>query len=386
MINEFLYKQFEEIAISKINRFKISKKDLKELKKTFNNKIVLISGAAGSIGSQFSKDILNHNLKIKKIIFFDKDENMLTELNRDLLLLKNFKKSKSKFVCSDLNSIDITDILLKEKVEIYLNFAAIKHVRSEENIQSIKYMFKTNSINFIPKQLINLKKIFSISTDKSVNPSSILGLSKDLMEMNLSKFKKNNIFVSSVRFANVAFSNGSILKYVVDRVIRKKNFGVPKNIKRFFITHREASSLCFKSLLKRNNRKIVIPNPEILSKDYLITDIVEKIVKKLGFKPKFNKKSKFTNNYKGKTCNILLTSLSEGQKSFEEFVSKKEKILVDIDKSICKIDLPKYNMKIKNIFKKILNFHNVNKLKKYLSKEFKEYKPPKKYAKISQTI
>ena len=83
-------------------------------------------------------------------------------------------------------------------------------------------MIKTNSINFIPKQLINLKKIFSISTDKSVNPSSILGLSKDLMEMNLSKFKKNNIFVSSVRFANVAFSNGSILKYVVDRVIRKK--------------------------------------------------------------------------------------------------------------------------------------------------------------------
>ena len=115
---------------------------------------------------------------------------MLTELNRDLLLLKNFKKSKSKFVCSDLNSIDITDILLKEKVEFYLNFAAIKHVRSEENIQSIKYMFKTNSINFIPKQLINLKKIFSISTDKSVNPSSILGVSKDLMEMNLSKFKK----------------------------------------------------------------------------------------------------------------------------------------------------------------------------------------------------
>ena len=222
MINEFLYKQFEEIAISKINRFKISKKDLKELKKTFNNKIVLISGAAGSIGSQFSKDIFNHNLKIKKIIFFDKDENMLTELNRDLLLFKNFKKSKSKFVCSDLNSIDITDILLKEKVETYLNFAAIKHVRSEENIQSIKYMIKTNSINFIPKQLINLKKIFSISTDKSVNPSSILGVSKDLMEMNLSKFKKNNIFVSSVRFANVAFSNGSILKYVVDRYKKKK--------------------------------------------------------------------------------------------------------------------------------------------------------------------
>ena len=129
------------------------------------------------------------NFKIKKIIFLDKDENMLTELNRELLLFKNFRKINREFVCSDLNSMDISDILLKDKVQFYLNFAAIKHVRSEENIQSIKYMFKTNSINFVPRKLMNLKKIFSISTDKTVNPSSILGVSKYLMEMNLSKYK-----------------------------------------------------------------------------------------------------------------------------------------------------------------------------------------------------
>jgi FlaA1/EpsC-like NDP-sugar epimerase len=227
MINENLYKHFETKTISKINRFEINKKDLNELKKSFQNKIVLISGAAGSIGSQFSKDIFKYNFKIKKIIFLDKDENMLTELNRELLLIKNFRKSNKEFICSDLNSVSISDILLKDKVQFYLNFAAIKHVRSEENIQSIKYMFKTNSINFMPKKFKNLKKIFSISTDKTVNPSSILGVSKYLMEMNLSKYKKKNIFVSSVRFANVAFSNGSILKYVVDRIIQKKEFGVP---------------------------------------------------------------------------------------------------------------------------------------------------------------
>ena len=386
MINENLYKPFEKNTITKVNRFKISKKDLDELKKSFKNKIILISGAAGSIGSQFSKDIFNYNLRIKKIIFFDKDENMLTELNRDLLLLKNFRKTKREFVCSDLNSIDITDILLKEKVEFYLNFAAIKHVRSEENIQSIKYMFKTNSINFIPRKFKGLKKIFSISTDKSVNPSSILGVSKDLMEMHLSKFKNNNTFVSSVRFANVAFSNGSILKYVVDRLIKKKKFGVPENIKRFFITHKEASNLCFKSLLKRNNKKIVIPNPKNLNKDYLLTNVVERIVKKFNFKPKFYKKIKKIDNYKGKTCYILLTSISDGQKSFEEFVSKKEIIFIDEDKSICKVDLPNYHNKLKFILDKILNFNNINKLKKYLSKEFKDYEPPKKYAKISRTI
>ena len=223
MINENLYKHLETETISKVNRFEISKKDLNELKKSFQNKIILISGAAGSIGSQFSKDIFKYNFKIKKIIFLDKDENMLTELNRELLLLKNFRKVNKEFICSDLNSMDINDILLKDKVQFYLNFAAIKHVRSEENIQSIKYMFKTNSIKFMPKKLKNLKKIFSISTDKTVNPSSILGVSKYLMEMNLSKYKNKDIFVSSVRFANVAFSNGSILKYVVDRLIQKKN-------------------------------------------------------------------------------------------------------------------------------------------------------------------
>ena len=196
----------------------------------FKNKIILVSGAAGSIGSQFSKDIFNYNLKIKKIIFLDKDENMLTELNRELLLNKNFKKANREFICSDINSIDISNLLIIKKVNFYLNFAAIKHVRSEENIQSLKYMFKTNSINFAPKKFVNLKKIFSISTDKTVNSSSILGVSKSLMEMKLSEYKKKNIFVSSVRFANVAFSNCIILKYIFDRLMPKKEFGVQRSI------------------------------------------------------------------------------------------------------------------------------------------------------------
>tara|TARA_B100000242_G_C43047064_1_gene488831 strand:+ start:1277 stop:2437 length:1161 start_codon:yes stop_codon:yes gene_type:complete len=386
MINENLYKNFEKETISKVDRFKISKKDLRDLKKSFKNKIVLISGAAGSIGSQFSKDIFKYDFKLKKIIFLDKDENMLTELNRELLLFKNFKKINREFVCTDLNSIDITDILSRDKVQFYLNFAAVKHVRSEENIQSIKYMFKTNSINFIPKKLSNLKKIFSISTDKTVNPSSILGVSKYLMEVNLSKYKNKNIFVSSVRFANVAFSNGSILKYVVDRLMQKRKFGVPENIKRFFITHTEASSLCFKSMLKRNNRKIIIPNSKILNKDYLLTELVKKITRKLKLKPKFYKKGKFTNNYKNKICYISLTSISDGQKSSEEFFSNKENISKDRDGSICKVDLPTYNNKVNFILNRILNSNNVDKLKKYLSKEFKNYQPPKKYIKVSRTI
>ena len=185
-------------------------------------------------------------------------------------------------------------------------------------------MFKTNSISFIPKKLVNLKKIFSISTDKTVNSSSMLGISKYLMEMNLGKYKMKNISASSVRFSNVAFSNGSILKYVIDKLLQKKDFGVPENIRRFFITHSEASNLCFKSLLKRNNKKIVIPNSKILNKDFLLTELAEKIVKKYNLKPKFYKKRNIKNNYRNKICYIMLTSISDGQKSFEEFFQKRK--------------------------------------------------------------
>ena len=109
------------------------------------------------------------------------------------------------------------------------------------------------------------------------------------METNLSKFKKKNkIFVSSVRFANVSFSNGSILKYIVDRVIYKKPFGIPENIKRFFITHKEASALCFKAILNNSNGKVVLPNYKILKKDYLISELAAKIARYFSYKENKN--------------------------------------------------------------------------------------------------
>lgn len=385
MINEHLYKNFEKKIISQNNRFKISQKDIFELKESFKNKVVLISGAAGSIGSEFTKDLIKFNFKIKKIILLDKDENMLTEINRELLLYKNFNKKIIKFVCADINSIDIQDILTKEKVQFYINFAAIKHVRSEENIYSIKYMFKTNSINFLPKKRGKLEKFFSISTDKTVNPSSILGVSKNLMEQNLSRYSKNILFVSSVRFANVSFSNGSILKYIVDRLNQKKSFGVPENIKRFFITHSEASSLCYKSLLKRNNNKILIPSPQILRKDLLITNLAEKIVKKYKLIPKFYKKKKSA-TYIRNFCYILLTAISDGQKSYEELYSDSETLQYDIDNTVCKVDLPVYSKKIQFLLNKIIKSNDIQSLKILITKTFKNYQSPKKYIKISKTI
>ena len=387
MIDEFLYKPLEDKTISKIQRFKINNKDLRELRLSFRNKTILISGAAGSIGSQFSKDIWNYKLKPKKIIFLDKDENLLAELNRNLLLLNNFKKIKTEFVCLDLTSMDLDDFLSTKKIQFYLNFAALKHVRSEESIESIKYMFKTNSISFIPKKNNNLEKIFSISTDKTVNPSSILGISKNLMEMNLERFSKRKIFSSSARFSNVAYSNGSILKYIADRIVQRKKFGIPSGVRRFFITHGEASNLCLKSLLKRNNKKIIIPSPIVLNQDYLISDLANKIIREFNFTPKFYKKGNIKKNYKNKICYVLLTPLSDGQKPYEELISDEEYIYEDADDdSICKVDLPGYDKGTSKLLNKIIKSKSINKLKIFLMKKFKNYNPPKKFINISKTI
>ena len=96
------------------------------------------------------------------------------------------KVTRIEFICNDLNLLDIQKFIKQKKINHYLNFAAIKHVRSEENLISAKYMLQTNSFNFIPKNLDkikDLKTFFSISTDKAVNPSSLLGISKRIMEL-----------------------------------------------------------------------------------------------------------------------------------------------------------------------------------------------------------
>lgn len=387
MINYDLYHPIESKVISNKNRFALKKKDLTELKKDFFNSSILVTGGAGSIGSQFCKDILKFNFKALFII--DKDENQLTELNRELILLCDKKKlNKIRYICADLLVFNIDDFIKNHLITHYLNFAAIKHVRTEEELDSIKYMFLTNTNNFLPKKSYKLKKLFSISTDKTVNPRSLLGISKHLMESNLRKFKnENKIFVSSVRFANVSFSNGSILKYIVDRIIYKKPFGVPKNIKRFFITHKEASTLCFKAILKNSDGQVVLPNYKVLEKDYLISDVAAKIVRYFSYKEKFVNNLSTKKVVKNKYYRVQLTSSNiHGQKLFEEFYSGFEKLKLDKrDKSIFRVNLPN-QPNVRRITKKILEFRNYVKLQKYLCTQFKNFKPSKNVIKVSKII
>ena len=251
------YQVFERKIISKVDRFRLNTIEKSEISSDLNNSSILVLGAAGSIGSVFTKRISNY--KFKKLILLDKNENDLTELNRDLILEFGLNKiKKMRFICSDITVFNINNMIKQNSITHLLNFSALKHVRSEEEIDSVKYMLLTNSdsfFNFKRNEKSSLRKIFSVSTDKSVYPSSILGISKFLMEQKLAKIKllKKKVFVSTARFANVSFSNGSILKNIIDKIKKKKTFGIPNKIKRYYITHEEACSLCFKALLSKNN-------------------------------------------------------------------------------------------------------------------------------------
>ena len=385
------YQFFEKKIISEIDRFKLNTNEENEIFNDFNDSSILILGAAGSIGNVFTKKISNY--KFKKLILLDKNENDLTELNRDLILELTLDKIKKiRFICSDITISNINNIIKKNSVTHLLNFSALKHVRSEEEIYSLKYMLSTNSdrfFNFKRNEKNSLKKIFSVSTDKSVNPSSILGISKFLMEQKLAEIKlfKKKIFVSTTRFANVSFSNGSILKNIIDKIRKKKTFGIPNKIKRYYITHEEACSLCLKALLKKNDGCIIIPSQDILKKQKTIKKLCEEIFRLMKIKVKFFRKE--TKNIKpnNKLYPVSISDgVNHGQKIKEKLFYEDEKILNDNeDKSIMKIRL-QYKINYKKVLRLMYKSDSLKNLKKIIKKNIKSYKPVHSPKKISQTM
>jgi FlaA1/EpsC-like NDP-sugar epimerase len=326
MTNMGDYKFYENKLISKIDRFKLQNQEINELKKNFRDSNILLIGAAGSIGKELVKKIVEFNFA--KFYLVDKNENELVELNRFLLYNKKLIK-KIEYICSDFYSLNLSNFLKQHKISHLLNLAAVKHVRSEENINSIKYMLNTNCVeclNFKPNK--ELKKVFVISTDKASDPSSIMGLTKKIMEHILLKksLMNKSVDFSTIRFGNVSFSNGSILKLIIDRINQKKSFGIPINIKRYFITHQESTSLCLRALLKKNSNKVLIPKANKIGKQKDIYELLLKILKIFNIKIKTK-----ANVIKSKYFNVqLVKSKIRGQKNYEKFVGNKE-IIVNLE-------------------------------------------------------
>ena len=188
------------------------------------NQTILVIGGAGTIGSSYVKQILNY--KPSKITVVDINENGLTELTRDLRS-SNLLDYNPEYITYPVNLLSDTfdKIFNSETWQVVANFSAHKHVRSEKDKISVEALIKNNIYGAI--KLLNLcevnppKYFFSVSTDKAANPVNIMGASKSLMEK-LILSKKNNFRVSTARFANVAFSNGSLLDGFIYRLNKKQ--------------------------------------------------------------------------------------------------------------------------------------------------------------------
>jgi FlaA1/EpsC-like NDP-sugar epimerase len=367
----------EKKIISKSNRFKLTETQIKEIHKKFKNSNILILGAAGSIGSKFVLEFLN--IKFHKIYLFDKDENELTELNRAV----NTKKKKTQniqYVCGDVVNFNFKKFITENKINHVLNFAAIKHVRSEENKYSLNYMFETNCLKFlIFKYPKFLKSVFSISTDKVIKPTSMLGVSKKIMEHAMAEIKKKNpkIIVSSVRFTNVSFSKGSILESIYKKILSKTVVGVPKNVDRYFITHEEAVSLCLKSFLSQSKNYIIQPSEYFTNLPLNIKDLSIKIFQSMKVKL----------ITKGKNKNIIFQGkISQGQKNVEDLKEDQETYLkFDTDPTIEKTKfLPVKNIDI--IFSKIIKIQDKIKFINLAKKIYPKFTNDKKKIKISSVI
>ena len=381
---EFSISELENKIISKKNRYELTKIEETEIKKTLQNQNILISGACGSIGKFFTKKILNYGFK--NLYLLDKNENDLVELNRDITLSNTKKIKKIEYICTDITSLSLDNFLSNNKIHHYFNFATVKHVRSEEYLDSLKYMFKTNSSKFCPNKKNKLKIFFSISSDKAVLPQSFLGISKYFMEEKLSDFAKKNksIFVSSVRFANVSFSEGSYLKYAKERIEKKISFGLPLKIKRYFITHEEAISLCFKSILKKNKNKILMPSDKIKINEYKLSFLIKKLLQLYGYKIKYSKKIM-------KVKRILFPVVVykknlEGQKNYEEFYDKnKHYVEYDKDRQTMKINLSN-KFKVDTVIQKLLKLKSKQEFIRLIQKRDKNFKPKKNTIKVSELI
>lgn len=221
----------------------------------------LVIGGAGSIGQAVVKEIFKRNPS--KLHVVDINENNLTELVRDIRSSHGYIEGDFSNFTLDIGSKEYDAFIESDgKYDYVLNLSALKHVRSEENPFTLMRMIDVNIFNTDKtiKQAIknSTKKYFCVSTDKAANPVNMMGASKRIMEMFLMRRSKD-IKISTARFANVAFSDGSLLHGFNQRILKRQPIAAPNDVKRYFVTPKESGELCLMSCIFGENRDVFFP-------------------------------------------------------------------------------------------------------------------------------
>lgn len=255
--------------------------------KQIEGKSALVIGGAGSIGASFIKSLLRFHPA--RLIVVDINENGLTELTRDLRSTEGLTVPPI-YLTYPINFGDtVFEKLLRREgpFEIVANFAAHKHVRSEKDQYSIEAMVENNVLK--AGRLLELllenppEHFFCVSTDKAANPVNVMGASKKLMEEVILAYSKH-IPITTARFANVAFSNGSLPAGFLERISKRQPLSAPSDVKRYFVSPEESGQICLLACILGNSGEIFFPKLEE-GEMRRFSDIAEALLLELGYTP-----------------------------------------------------------------------------------------------------
>ena len=312
-----------------------------ELRRKIENKSVLVIGGAGSIGSSFIKAVLP--FKPATLVVVDYNENSLAELTRDLRSTKGMYVPKDYVPYPMDFATPVFEKMFRKRkgFDIVGNFSAHKHVRSEKDIYSIEALIENNVLH--AKKLLDLlsefppEEYFCVSTDKAANPVNIMGASKRIMEDVIFTYS-DRFPVKTARFANVAFSNGSLPLGFVSRLQKLQPISAPLDVKRYFVSPEESGQICMLSCVLGKNREIFFPK---LKEEQMMTfdKIATAFLHENGFEVLLCKSDEEAINKseelkKGSLLYPVHYSKSNtsGEKPYEEFYTDAES--VDMDRMI----------------------------------------------------
>lgn len=305
------------------------------LRREIERKKVLVIGGAGSIGSSFIKSILP--FRPSTLMVVDLNENGLAELTRDL------RSSFELFVPEDyINyTLDFDSPIFRRifrqagGFDIVANFSAHKHVRSEKDRNSVQALLENNVIK--AQRLLDLlaelppRHFFCVSTDKAANPVNIMGASKRVME-DLIMAYSDKFKVTTARFANVAFSNGSLPAGFIERVMKRQPIAAPEDVRRYFVSPEESGQICMLACILGHNGEVFFPK---LGKEKLMrfSTIADRFLNELGYEPHLCTSDKEAKRFAAEMPEntkewpvVYFRSDTTGEKDFEEFFVEDEKL------------------------------------------------------------
>ena len=313
-----------------------------ELGRMISGARFLVIGGAGSIGQAVVREIFKRNPHVLHVV--DISENNMAELVRDIRSTLGYIDGDFRTFAIDCGQREFDAMMAAgDGYDYVLNLSALKHVRSEKDPFTLMRMVEVNILNTIATiektRRRGASKYFCVSTDKAANPANMMGASKRIMEMFLMR-ESEQIPISTARFANVAFSDGSLLHSFNQRFMKRQPIPAPTDVRRYFVTPQESGELCLMSCLLGENRDIFFPKLSEALHLTRFSDIAVRFLASQGFEPhECDSEDEARGRAgeliaRGKWPVCFFTSDTTGEKDFEEFYTDRETLDMDCFETI----------------------------------------------------